>query len=77
MSQYFFHKLLGGILLQSPNSFVPTQFILGEHESSLYLRGDRVKYWDIQLLGKEIYIGELLEHILFQIVGVYWGMGDR
>ena len=57
MSQYIFHKLLGGILLQSPNSFVPIQFVLGEHVYSLYLRGDRVKYWYISIVigKKDIY----------------------
>jgi hypothetical protein len=51
--------------------------ILGEHEPSLYLRGDRVKYWDIPIvIGKETCIGELLEHILFPIVEDYWGMRD-
>ena len=64
MSQYLFHKLLGEILLQSPNNFVPIQFVLGEHESSLYLRGDRVKYWDISIvIGKrDIYWGTARAH---------------
>jgi len=51
--------------------------ILGEHELSLYLRGDVVKYWDIPIvIGKETCIGELLEHILFPIVEDYLIMGD-
>jgi len=33
--------------------------ILGEHESSLYLRGDGVKYWDIPIVNgeRELYRG--------------------
>ena len=51
--------------------------MLGEHELTLYLREDGVKYWDIPIvIGERRCIAELLEHIVFPIVEDYWGMED-